>query len=339
MISDIYRNALTSVREWGWRRTLVAYAHLARWNFASHIVGADVLIRRIHGYKMYLSLREPGISLGLNMFGSREAEHVYVVERVLQPGQCALDIGGNIGFYALMEATHVGPGGKVYAVEPVPSNCSLLRRNVALNRFEAIIDVEQLAISDRVGTRPLHLSRLSNLHSFHGVVDPDLKRFLDLSGETLAVDTVDLETFLRHRRRPDFIRMDIEGHEVEILRDLAAWAGREHWYPGVLLEVHAGQYDDETRDIRAPLRALFALGYRVQYAASQMEPAPWFAGHGYRPVAVVADDGPKPRGIYMDLPNEDALAVIPALDQVRCIYLSRRALPRSLPGCAAAIGA
>jgi FkbM family methyltransferase len=322
MISNVFGNFSTGVRERGLGATLVSFAHILRWNFLKRCTGAEVLARKIHGYKMYLSLREPGISETLNMFGGREPEHVWIIDRVLRPGMTVFDIGGNIGYYALMEASKVGSAGKVYAVEPSPANVRLLRMSVGLNKFENIMEVEQMAISDSVGERALSLSQESNLHSFHTEVDAELKTTLNLSGETINVKTSDLGAFIQNRRRPEFLRMDVEGHEVEILTNLAAVAAREQWFPAVLFETHAGQYDAAKHDIRKPFEALFALGYQAKYIASQREPAAGFANHGYRATEIVKD-ARRTRGIYTGVTREHALELITAPDQVRCVYLSR----------------
>jgi FkbM family methyltransferase len=61
------------------------------------------------------------------------------------------------GYFTLLGATLVGSAGKVYAFEPDPANCRLLRDNCALNQLENV-QVEELALSDQSGDGQLYLS-------------------------------------------------------------------------------------------------------------------------------------------------------------------------------------
>lgn len=322
MISAGVKNAVSIFRERGIADGLAACGRIARWVCAKRVLRKEFLVCKIHDYKMLLSLREPGISEALNLHGGREAEHVYIIEKTLKEGMCVFDIGGNIGYYTLMAAKKVGPRGKVYAVEPAPNNVRILKKNVELNGFQDFVEVQHLAISNSNGTRHLHLSTQSNLHSFHDDVKPGLKNLLELNGSTVAVNTMDLATFIKSKRKPDFLRMDVEGHEVEILEHLASVATRENWFPTVLFETHSGQYDAASHDIAKPLRALFALGYKPKFVASNREPATGFQKRGYRPTATV-QMGKRTRGIYENISPDDALAIIQEPDQSRCVLLSR----------------
>ena len=95
-----------------------------------HILKRALLSRSIHDYRMYLNLNDPGISKTLAIVGKRELEHVYILKNELREGMTVWDIGANIGYYVLMEAKYVGSTGKVYAVEPSPSNYELLKKNL-----------------------------------------------------------------------------------------------------------------------------------------------------------------------------------------------------------------
>src|SRR5690348_12551083 len=83
--------------------------------------GRRFVERSVFHYRMLLDLQDRGISRTLLLCGERELEHKIMVERVLHPGMTVLDIGANIGYYALMELALIQPGGTLIAVEPSPS--------------------------------------------------------------------------------------------------------------------------------------------------------------------------------------------------------------------------
>ncbi len=210
-MSSLVQNAVRRIRAQGLTRAAQSYWHMYRWARARKNPGKRHLLRRILGSRMYLDLRRPGISEDLNKYGYREGEQLRLVRKTLRPGMCVLDIGGNIGYYTCLAARIVGQSGKVYAVEPDPDNCALLRKNIEVNRYDGWVEVSEGAISDENGEREFHLANVSNRHSFHDLsADPGDDQTGDHPGASINVRVTDLATFLQDRRRPDYLRMDVE---------------------------------------------------------------------------------------------------------------------------------
>src|SRR5690606_8002217 len=88
-------------------------------------LGKRFIEQPLYSYRMLLDLEDKGISRTLLLFGERELEHKIMLERVLRSGMTVLDIGANIGYYALMARGIIGPSGTLIAVEPSPSNIEL----------------------------------------------------------------------------------------------------------------------------------------------------------------------------------------------------------------------
>ena len=71
----------------------------------------------------------------------------------------ALDVGANIGFYTVPMARRAKEvGGRAIAVEPVPSNATWLRYNLAINACEDVVDVHELGLSDQPGSSEIVLA-------------------------------------------------------------------------------------------------------------------------------------------------------------------------------------
>ena len=107
--------------------------------------------------KMILDLHDKGISRALWLFGDRELEHKYLLEKVIKPGMTILDIGSNIGYYLLMELNLIGKNGNLISVEPSNSNIELLKKNLILNNFHEI-EIHEGAISDKESEKDFFLS-------------------------------------------------------------------------------------------------------------------------------------------------------------------------------------
>ena len=126
-------------------------------------------------------------------------------------GGVILDVGANVGAYALLFAQWVGDGGRVYAFEPDPLALQGLRTHIGLNGLGNRVTPVEFAVTDRSGR-----GRLAVFDS------PGISRLCGNSPE--AGDGVDavvtsIDDFCTERNIvPDIIKLDVEGAEVDALR-------------------------------------------------------------------------------------------------------------------------
>jgi FkbM family methyltransferase len=136
------------------------------------------------------------------------------LERLVERGSVFFDIGANVGFFTLLGARLVGPSGRVVAFEPHPENVEKLRRNVELNSFSNV-EIVACAVSDLTGH--------GMLDARHAATAVLLSPSNADSDEALArVETMSLDDFLAARPEldPGVVKIDAEGHEVEIVRGM-----------------------------------------------------------------------------------------------------------------------
>jgi FkbM family methyltransferase len=320
--------------------------HLGSAAFQRRVLGRRFLKKRIHGYHMMIDARDPGIGSQLLRIGKREEEQRIIVERELREGMIAFDLGANMGYYTLMMARQVGSEGFVYAVEPHPRNFALLRRNVDLNRLGSRTELEEVAIAEEDGRRALHVTEQSNWHSFHDprrdAPAPWSARYERHIVSSLEVETRTLSGYLRNRRPIDFLRMDLEGYEVDILRAIAAegegMSNRLH----VLFETHPEFYSAARNDIRPVLEDLcFRQGYCLKYLVSDfhfgsrrhrdIEPgAETFRRLGYAGRNITYQS--RWRAIFTGVKTEHAIDLIATREQVHAAFLAPVAYSRR-PTC------
>ena len=72
-----------------------------------------------------------------------EQEVSHVMMRMLRPGDFAIDVGANVGFFTLLMSKLVGPTGQVLAFEPGDNNLPKLKHNLALNHADNVKLIEQ----------------------------------------------------------------------------------------------------------------------------------------------------------------------------------------------------
>jgi FkbM family methyltransferase len=132
-----------------------------------------------------------------------------VVDALVHDGDVCFDIGANVGALTLPMARRVGSSGRVYAFEPGPPAYERLLRNLSLN--PGVRD-RVVALQAGVGAEP------GTLHWNAGDNDnPADATLLEPTGIPVPVVTVDAHAAAIGLTRLDFLKIDVEGMEYEVL--------------------------------------------------------------------------------------------------------------------------
>jgi FkbM family methyltransferase len=132
----------------------------------------------------------------------------------IRPGDCVWDIGANVGLYSKRFSALVGSSGQVVCFEPSVTNLRKLRANVA---GSANIGVFELALSDHGGTAVLQQGADSLGATSRLIQAPTAAN--EGTGVRIARgdDLIEQESL----PLPNLLKVDTEGHELEVLRGLA----------------------------------------------------------------------------------------------------------------------
>jgi FkbM family methyltransferase len=162
-------------------------------------------------------------------------ERAMLQERL--PQDCVfLDIGANIGAYALCVAAFSGPAARIVAVEPQPDVFARLTYNIAQNPFHTVKAVA-CAVADKSGELTLFIDPRNRGESSLRIVGTN-------EGARITVPAVTLIGLLRAEglTRVDAIKLDVEGAEDLILEPFLREAP-EALLPRILLiENGTGQW-------------------------------------------------------------------------------------------------
>lgn len=223
----------------------------------------------VNGLRFSLDLRhDQGISRDLYFYRKREflSTDFVLGSHILNEGDVALDIGANIGYYALLESQLVGDNGFVYALEPVSSNFNSLKENVLLNRLKNI-ECFHLAAGDKNMLASINVGKNGNLSSF-----------IDSGSFTHKeeVQVVAIDEFLKDKRKPALIRMDVEGFEYAIVEGMRKTL-MEDGVRGMLVEIHPHLMPDES--LKKMFNTLSDSGFKT--ASVIFDPVPiWVNSKG-----------------------------------------------------------
>ncbi len=186
------------------------------------------------------------------LFGSYDEELAWVVNRYVRPGDRALDVGANVGATVFLLAQRVGSTGRVDCFEPGPSFIARLRCNLALNpKLRELVHCHGVGLGDKPGT----LNWAEDPH-FPGNGYLTQKRGIE-------VPVVLLDDYFSGKTdRIDFIKIDVEGMEFEVLSGARRLleAHRPTIFYETLMDFEAYR-KEKVRQRAADL--LLGLGYRL----------------------------------------------------------------------------
>lgn len=182
-----------------------------------------------------------------------------VIRCLIKPGDVVIDLGANFGWYTKFMSEIVQKEGNVYCVEPIPANYKVLEgiiRSLGLENVQSL----HYAISDKYGIQtmavPVNGSGEENLYEAKIVDDPMVSRSHTIKVETRTLDSL----FADLPNGIEFIKCDIEGHELKCLKGAKEIIGKFH--PAWLIEVW-GDPDDTLSQGFETFQLLLQSGYQA----------------------------------------------------------------------------
>jgi FkbM family methyltransferase len=151
----------------------------------------------------------------------------------IRPGQAVFDIGSFLGIYAMLEARLVGPAGRVIAFEPSAPSFEILVRHVQMNGLAGRLDARCAAVGAR--------RRRGALIMFDD--EPYRNLIAAEGGEGTSVDLVTVDDVCDATGlTPDWIRMDVQGLEFDVLRGAARTLRAARGRLRIVAEMHPAQW-------------------------------------------------------------------------------------------------
>lgn len=191
---------------------------------------------------------------------------------LLQPGEVAFDVGANHGYFTLLFSDIVGASGQVHAFEPVPPTFDLLATFVREQQYYENVMLTRAACSDRQENMPIFVPAGDSGQA-------SLKRHVEGSWrdgagvQEFQTTTIELDQYVQARNitRVDFLKCDVEGAELLVLRGMAATLRTHH--PLLLVEVYRGWTDTFGYNANTLMQFLNSVGYdRFQWVTDHLGP-------------------------------------------------------------------
>lgn len=196
--------------------------------------------------------------------GSYDDGKISALTSFLRPGDVALDVGANVGFYSVPIALAAKKiGARVVAVEPFPNNIDWLRENLCLNGAEDTVRVLPVALSDHAGTLPLVLAEdfVTGANVGNAALDSDDLYDQSFRRVSVPVETLDdLWKDVGQSRPLRIVKIDIEGREAQFLEGARSTISNQR--PVIMMEVNRWFYEQRGLDFDTLIPSLLPSGYR-----------------------------------------------------------------------------
>jgi len=167
------------------------------------------------------------------------------IRHLIHLGDRVLDVGANFGVFTKFFSEAVGPTGQVFSFEPIPTTFRTLSK--AVERYKLTnVRAMNVAVSDRNRVATMQIPRLSE--GGDNLYEAEITATPNAGWRTFEVKTITLDSL--NLPRVDFIKIDVEGHEVEVLNGACNLLMRHR--PALLIEVNH-------REVRSMLSS---LGYQ-----------------------------------------------------------------------------
>jgi len=213
----------------------------------SQRVRRGFLLPAINRFSKWITRVLPGkYELPVNYYKYRvigmPEEEILMLPKLIAKGGVGIDVGANIGLYSYVISKICD---SVEAFEPVPYTCRVLQAYNAPN-----IHVHEVALSSAGGTATLNIPTENDIEIYgHASLT---NKFSNQKTIQVSLNKLDDYDFVN----VNFIKIDVEGHELDVIRGAKTTIGRCR--PIMMIEI-------EQRHLSFPMSEVFeeilALGY------------------------------------------------------------------------------
>ena len=196
--------------------------------------------------------------LGRDVYFFREFEpwDSSFILRDLRPTDICLDVGANVGFYAISLAIRVREG-EVHAFEPEDCHYHILALNALSNRLPNLV-INKCAVGNRIQEVDFFVAQDGG---FSSTVDTGRRRIV----EKTRVRMVTLDSYCSEvgLSRVDFLKVDVEGAEPKVITGARQLLSNGERKPRlIMLELHEGMLRRFGSSVREMTAVMETYGYQ-----------------------------------------------------------------------------
>lgn len=187
---------------------------------------------RLKGGYVTIPVRGQSIAISVDHLRTLKRARTYSVKEPdtldwldsFEPGSCYFDIGANIGQYSLYPAKKYGDNINVYAFEPQSNNYYALNKNIFLNGLGENILSYCVAVSGKSEFSKLYIPKFIPGGNRSQFGQEDIENMKMSATHVQGMFGVTLDDLCSHWGfpYPNYIKIDVDGIEISILKGAAA---------------------------------------------------------------------------------------------------------------------
>ena len=186
------------------------------------------------------------------------------VMTIVKPGNVVIDVGANTGGYTILFGHLVGSQGSVHAFEPVRSTYVTCTHNIRKSRLWTRIRINNFAVGDRQGVTRIYMPGYDSTEASLVRHDFASWRSSMVAAFECRLETLDNYISSNNIPRVDFVKIDVEGAELSVLRGMrTALTGRSP--PILMLEFFPLWMKDFSYTVDDLFSFVTGLGYEFYF--------------------------------------------------------------------------
>jgi FkbM family methyltransferase len=197
-----------------------------------------------------------------------EKENFDFLKSCCGEGATILDIGAHIGLFSTIAAKITGVHGKIFAFEPSPATIPVLHQTIRINELDNLITPVNQAMGKEVGKMTFFVSD-NEADNSNSLVS--YKEDRKLNAIETEVNTIDNFVMTKKLSKVNFIKIDAEGAEYDVIRGGAAVFKK--YRPNIILAIHPepiakkGDRMEDIYDFMEQLR--YNILYKGEYISKE----------------------------------------------------------------------
>jgi FkbM family methyltransferase len=217
--------------------------------------------------------RRGGIGMLALFLKNKNPEESFIKSLALT-NKVVYDIGANFGEFSLFFSKATGPNGRVVAFDPVRQNCEAVADNLALNKLHNV-QIIQIGVGSRKESKNFIFDPdVTQLASSNEDIKKAVRRKNHTVEMQFEIDSLDAIIVAKRLPFPDFIKIDVEGMESEVLEGMENCAKTRK--PELFIEVHGFNIEADgitnsaasLKNIQTLYQILSRRGYSVYHVES-----------------------------------------------------------------------
>lgn len=204
-------------------------------------------------------------------YGTYEWRGLGHLLRRLQSGGVVFDVGANVGYLSAHFAEAVGSRGEVHFFEPA-GQCREFLEHLLASDGAGVLQANWCAVGESSGRGRFFETEHTLSHGFARLDRRPSERFTAVTESEVEVVSLDDYVAGKGIEGVDLIKIDVEGHELSVLRGFREGFERG-MRPMLFVEATRGEAHDE--GLRTVSHLLRRYGYRSYLPGVDLLPVDW----------------------------------------------------------------